>query len=325
MRRREFIAGVGSTVAWPLAARAQQRVPIVGFLSNNSPSPNMQTNMQTFRQGLGEIGYVEGRNVAIEYRWAESHYERLSALVADLVRLRVAVLFTSGGSTTRAAIATAPPMPIVFIAGADPVELGLDINLNRAGGNLTGVTTMETELLPKRVELLHELVPAARSIALLVNPTSGNAEAQVTATKAAASALGLQLNVFEARMESEIDAAFPNMVKARADALVIATDGFFGSRIQQLALLATHHAFPTASTGRAFAAAGGLVSYGPLRQDTYRTAGVYAGRILKGEKPADLPIMRPTKFELVINLTVAKALGLTVPQASLAVADEVIE
>jgi putative ABC transport system substrate-binding protein len=326
MRRREFISFLGGATAWPLGARAQQApMPVVGYMGARSADDSVRL-VAAFRQGLAEAGYVEGRNVAIEFRWADNQNDRLVALAADLVRRQVTVIIadsTPGALTAKAATAT---IPIVFSMGSNPVELGLVASLNQPGGNLTGVTNLNVEVGPKRLELLHELVPTATVIALLVNPTSPNL-AEVTAKdlQAAARTLGLQVRVLQASTERELDTAFATLVQLQAGALVIGPDAFFDSRSEQLAALAIRHAVPTIYQFREFAAAGGLISYGGIYTDPFRQAGVYTGRILKGEKPADLPVQQSTKVELVINLKTARALGLNFPLTLLRRADEVIE
>jgi putative ABC transport system substrate-binding protein len=323
--RREFMAAAGgAAVAWPLAARAQQPAkPVVGFLSSGSPDQS-EYLVRAFRQGLGDNGYVEGQNVAIEYQWADGRYDRLPALAADLARRQVAVIATNGPGALPAKAATAA-IPIVFITAADPVEIGLVASLNRPGGNLTGVVNLNLELGPKRLELLHELIPAANPIAFLVNPTNPNAETNTRDLQAAARSLGLQLDVLHASTEREINMVFATLGQRRAGALAIGTDAFFNSRSEQLGALAVQHAVPTIYQSGEFVAAGGLMSYGGSFTESYRLVGVYAGRILKGEKPADLPVQQYTKVELILNLKTAKALGLAVPLALLTRADEVIE
>ena len=326
MRRRDFIKAIaGSAAAWPRAARAQQPgMPVVGFLGTRASGDDPQL-LTAFRRGLNEAGYVEGRNVAVEYRFAENQYDRLAALAADLVRRQVALIAANGVAAQAAKAATAT-IPIVFIAGFDPVEVGLVASLNRPGGNITGVSILDVELGPKRLELLRELVPAASMIAVLVNPTDpARAETTLRQLQAAAHSLGLQLHALNAGTEGEIDAAFATLVQLRVGALLVASDSFFTSRRVQLVTLSTRHAIPTMYSIRQFAEVGGLMSYGTSLLDVYRQVGVYTGRILKGEKPADLPVQQPTRFELVINLKTAKALGLTVPPSILARADEVVE
>jgi putative tryptophan/tyrosine transport system substrate-binding protein len=327
MRRRELIFLLGGVaVTWPLAARAQQKaMPVIGFLSGVSPGP-YTSFVAAFRQGLSETGYVEGQNVAIEYRWAEGHYDRLPALAADLVGRKVDVIASSGPpASTRAAKNATSTIPIVFIGDGDPVAAGLVASLARPGGNLTGISFIAVELAPKRLELVSELVPQAGVIALLVNPNNQAAESLIRAAQEAARATGVQLPVLKASTEAEIDAAFATLVQLHAGALVVGNDPIFNSQREQLVALASRHAVPAIYTRREFAASGGLISYGPSLTAGFRQTGIYAGKILKGAKPADLPVQQPTRFELVINLKTAKALGLTVPQALLARAEEVIE
>ncbi len=324
--RRDFIALLSAAAAWPLAARAQQAaMPVIGFLNSATPAgATFAARVAAFHQGLREVGYVENQNVTIEYRWAEGNYDRLPVLAADLVRRPVDVIVANGVAALTAKTATAT-LPIVFLIAGDPIALGLVTSLNRPGGNITGVTNLNVEIGPKRLELLHEVVPTATTMALLVNPSSANAEPLSREAQAAARMLGVQLHVLHASSEGEIDAAFANVARLRAGALVIGTDAFFNARSEQLAALAVHHAVPAIFQYREFAAAGGLMSYGGSFTDDYRHAAVYAGRILKGEKPADLPVQQSTKAELIINLKAATALGLTVPLPLLGRADEVIE
>ncbi|MGE5200755.1 MAG: ABC transporter substrate-binding protein [Acidobacteriota bacterium] len=329
MRRRKFIKILGGAAApaivWSLAARAQQQaMPVVGFLGTRAAGDDPQL-LTAFRRGLEEAGYIEGKNVAIEYRFAENQYDRLQALAADLVRRRVAVI-AANGPAAQAAKAATTTIPIVFTAGFDPVAVGLVASLNRPGGNITGNTVQDVELGPKRLEVLHELVPTATIIAVLVNPADPTrAENIVRGLQAAADSLGLQLSVLHASTDREIDTVFASLGQRRVSGLVIGGEPFFNSRSAQLGALALRHAMPTIYQFRAFAAAGGLASYGTSLTDAYRQAGVYTGRILKGEKPSDLPIQQATKIELIINLKTAAALGLTIPQSILIRADEVIE
>jgi putative tryptophan/tyrosine transport system substrate-binding protein len=328
VRRRAFLTLLGGAAATlPLAVRAQQApMPVIGFLAGASAGPYAPF-VAGFHRGLNEAGYVEGRNVAIEYRWADGQYDRLPGLATDLVRRQVAVIFT-GGSTpaTLAAKAATAAIPIVFFVGGDPVEMGLVASLSRPGANLTGVTNLAAEVGPKRLELLHELVPAATAFALLVNPTSpAQADPQSRALQAAAGKLGVQLHVLHASTERDIDTAFAAVVQQRAGGLVVAPDVFFNTRSEQLAAQALRHAVPTIYQFREFAAAGGLMSYGTNLTNMFRLCGVYTGRVLKGEKPADLPVQQATNVELIINLKTAKALGVAIPLPLLGRADEVIE
>jgi putative ABC transport system substrate-binding protein len=326
VKRREFITLLGgAAAAWPLAARAQQpTMPVIGVLSGHS-SAEWGQYVAAFNQGLKEAGYVDGQNVSIEYRWAEGHYDRLSALAADLVRRRVAVIAAMGVDAAFAAKAETSELPIVFITGRDPVELGFVASLNRPRGNLTGVSLLNDELVPKRLELLRELVPRATTIAILVNPDNRNHSSYVVALDSVARAGGQKVLVLGARIDSDFEPAFATLVQRRADALVVAADPFFDSRREQIVSLATRYAVPTIFQWREFVQAGGLISYGTSLADAHRLQGVYSGRLLKGAKPADLPVIQPTKFELIINLKTAKALGLEVSPTLLARADEVIE
>jgi putative ABC transport system substrate-binding protein len=325
MTRRQFIALLGAATAWPLAARAQQpAMPVIGFLGSRASGDDPHL-LAAFRRGLKEAGYIEGQNVAIEYRFAENQYDRLPGLAADLVRRQVAVIAANGPAAQMAKAATAT-IPIVFTAGFDPVEVGLVASLNHPGANITGVSILDVELGPKRLELLHELVPTATSFAVLVNPSDpARAETIARDLQAAARTLGLQLHVLHASTDRDFDTVFASLVQLRAGGLVIGGEPFFNSRSEQLGALTMRHAVPTIYQFRAFAAAGGLVSYGGSLTDAYRLAGGYSGRILKGEKPADLPVQQATKFELIINLKTVKALGLTVPLDLVGRADEVIE
>ena len=330
MKRREFITLLGSAAAaWPLAALAQQpAMPVVGFL--NAASPDLFAHVvRAFHLGLSETGYVEGRNVAIEYRWAENQYDRLPELAAELVRRRVSVITT--GSSTLAALAAkaaTTTLPIVFLMGSDPVQFGLVASLNRPGGNLTGITTLNLEMTPKRLQVLRELLPTTTIMAVLVNPTNAPAtvETEVRQVQAAAHTLGLQMvHVLQASTERDLDSAFSTLIQRRAGGLVISADTFFSGKSVELAALASRHAVPTISPYRDFVTAGGLMSYGGSVTELYRLAGVYTGRILKGEQPADLPVQQVTKVQLAINLKTAKALGLTVPTSLIGRADEIIE
>jgi putative tryptophan/tyrosine transport system substrate-binding protein len=324
--RRELMLLLGGMMTSSRAVRAQQKVmPVIGFLSSLSPGP-LAASVTAFHQGLSETGYVEGQGVAIEYRWAEGRYDRLPALAADLVGRKVDLIVASGGNpSARAAKNATSTIPIVFTAVGDPVEDGLITSLARPGGNITGSSIMAIELIPKRLELLSELVPRARVIALLVNPNNIHTERAIRDMQEAARAKGLDLDILKATTEGEIDSAFASLTQLQAGALVVDSDAFFASRREKVAALASRHAVPAIYFSREAAAAGGLISYGPSLPAAYREAGVYAGKILKGAKPADLPVQQPTTFELVINLKTAKALGLTVPPSILARADELIE
>jgi ABC-type uncharacterized transport system substrate-binding protein len=327
MRRRDLIIFLASAMAaWPLAARAQQKVmPVIGVLSTASSGPSSALFMVAFSQGLSEAGYVEGQNLAIEYRWAEDHYDRLPALAADLVGRKVDLIVAGSPPGAFAAKAATSTIPIVFRGGGDPVGDGLVASLARPGGNLTGVSVLATEVTAKRFELLSELVPRAGVIALLVNPNSQSAERVIQEVQQAARAKGVQLSVLKASTESEIDAAFASLVELGAGALLVGADPFLSGRREQLVALASRHAIPSIYAWREFAASGGLISYGASLTSAFRLLGTYAGKVLKGAKPADLPVQQPTTFELVINLRTAEALGLTVPQSMLMHADEVIE
>lgn len=327
MQRREFITFIGgAAVAWPLAARAQPAgVPVVGLLGSASASGFWTRRVTAFRQGLNETGYIGSRNVAIEARWADGQYDRLPAMAADLIQHQVAVIAAFTTPAAIAAKAATATIPIVFTTIADPVQIGLVASLNRPGGNMTGVTLLSVEVGPKLLELLHDVVPRATIMALLVNPTNANLETQSRNLQAAALKLGLQVHVLNASTERDFDAVFAKLHELRADALMIGQDVLFNTQSGQLASLSVRHAMPAIYVAREFAAAGGLMSYGTNESEAYRQAGIYAGRILKGEKPAELPVQQPTKFELVINLKTAKALGLSIPESFLLLADEVIE
>lgn len=324
MKRREFFGLVGSAAAWPIAARAQQRaMPVVGFLHPGEPE-SFANRLTAFRKGLSEMGYVEGQNVAIEYRFALSEFDRLPELAADLVRRRVAVITAQGAAAISAKAATST-IPIIFLS-SNPVQQGLVASLSRPGGNVTGFSSMNSELMGKRLGLLHELLPGAARFGILVNPNNpGSAESTITEVQAAARTLGRQLEVLTASTNREIDAAFATLVQKRIEALLVSPDALFFSRRVQLATLAVKHSVPAIDSTREFTEAGGLMSYTTSLADQYRQVGIYTGRILKGEKPADLPVMQPTKFEFVINLQTARTLGLEVPPTLLAIADEVIE
>jgi putative ABC transport system substrate-binding protein len=325
MRRRDFITLLGGTAAWPLAAGAQPSLPVIGFLDSGS-SAAFADRVAAFRRGLADTGHNEGKNVAIAYRWAEGQYNRLPALAADLVRSQMAVIAATGSpNSAQAAIAATATTPIVFANGGDPVTLGLVRSLNRPGGNATGVSIFQSALGPKRLQMLHELVPTAAVIAVLVNPTNPITEPDIREMRAAAGTIGVRIRILNASSQRDLDAAFANLAQQRADALVVNNDGFLSSRRDQIVTLAAQRAVPAIYHSRDYVAAGGLVSYGADVLDSYRQVGVYVGRILKGVRPAELPVMLPTKFELVINLKTAKSLGLAVPPTLLAIADEVIE
>jgi putative tryptophan/tyrosine transport system substrate-binding protein len=326
IKRREFIAILSGAAGWPLVARAQQLgMPVIGVL--NGRSPNDYVSLQAaFNEGLSAGGYVEGRNLAIEYRWAEGRYDRLPTLANELLHRDIAVLAALGGAASAVAAKTATAItPIVFVAGGDPVELGLVASVNRPGGNVTGASTTTPLLVGKQLELLRALVPTLDAVGFLVNPRSPLTEAETREAHAAASALGLKLHVVNASTEDDLDAAFATFVQQRGRALLVQSDGFLNSRAEHFAALAGRHALPVVSALQAFAKAGGLMTYGPSTEEANRHAGIYVARILKGAKPAELPVVLPTKFELVINLKTAKALGLDVPDKLLALADEVIE
>jgi ABC-type uncharacterized transport system substrate-binding protein len=322
-RRELLIFGAGTAIAWPLTVNAQSKaMPVIGFLGGPSPGP-ATSSVAAFRQGLSETGYVEGQNVAIEYRWAEGRYDRLPALAADLVGRNVDLIMTAGGDPAALAAKNATStIPIIFFTGGDPVERGLVASLARPGGNLTGVVAMATELVTKRLELLSELVPQAGVIALLVNPRDAS---QIRVVQEAARVKEVQLAILKASTEGEIDAAFASLGQLQAGALLVGNSPIFSGRREQLVALAARHAIPAIYQWREFVAAGGLISYGPSLVAAFRRLGVFAGKILKGAKPADLPVEQPATFELVINLKAAKELGLTVPPSILARADEVIE
>jgi putative ABC transport system substrate-binding protein len=322
MRRREFIAGLGGAAAWPVAARAQKRTQlIIGYLSGLM---NQDPRVIPFRRGLKDSGYIEGQNVAIEYRFADLQYDRLPALAADLVRRQVTVIVAAGLPAARAAKAATATIPIVFQIGGDPVELGFVASLNRPGGNLTGVTTLNAEVVSKQLELAREVVPTATDIALLVNPANQLAERTTTQAQVAARTLGVHLHVLHASTERDFDTVFATLDQLRAGALVIGADSLFSGRLQQLGALTLRHAVPAICPYRDFAAAGGLMGYGST-DILCRVVGTYTSRILKGEKPSELPVQQAVKVELVINLNTAKALGLTIPLPLLGRADEVIE
>jgi len=326
MKRRAFLTLLGAAVGWPLAARAQQPAVVIGFLSSRSPGESASV-VDAFRAGLREQGFIEGQNLAIAFRWAEGDYKRLPALAAELVGLRVSLLFAAGGPPSAlAAKAATSTVPIVFSAASDPVRLGLVASLSRPGGNITGMSTLTTPLGAKAVALLKELVPRAAVFAYLINPSNPSGELELKEARAAGDALGIQIRVLGASAVGEIDAAFAALAKApRPDALIVAGEPFFDSQREKIVELAAKYAIPTSYAWRENVAAGGLMSYGASLTDSYRQAGIYSGRVLKGEKPAELPVMQPSKFELVLNLKTAKALGLTFPQSLLVRADELIQ
>ena len=325
MRRRDFITLCGGAAAWPLAARAQQSVPLVGFLSSISAGDRPH-HTEAFRQGLNETGYAEGRNVTIEYRYADNRMDQLRPLAADLIARKVAVIAAVAGNNTALVAKTlTSTIPILFTSGVDPVKAGLVASLNRPEANVTGVSWFSAELGNKHIEVLNELVPQATLIALLVNPNNPEGGFYEQSAQDGARALGRRLLVIKAGSAREIDAAFATLAEQHANAVIVASDPFYTTRVRQLAVLAARHAVPMISTARELPAAGGLISYGNSLTDAYRRVGIYAGRVLKGAKPADMPVDRATKFELVINLGTARALGLEVPPTLLARADEVIE
>jgi putative ABC transport system substrate-binding protein len=325
MRRREFVVGLGGAVAWPVVARAQQPgMPVVGVLYNGGPEA-AAFDLAAFRKSLSEMGYVEGRNMTIEYRSTEGHYDRLPELAADLVRRRVAVIAAFATSSARAAKAATATIPIVFSGGLDPVEMGLVASFNRPGGNITGVSSMTGNLGAKRLGLLHELLPSAARVAVLHDPNAPpSIETMTRELKAAAASINQQIEFFQATTSREINTAFESLVQKRADALLVAPDVLFYNRRVQLVTLVAHHRVPTIYPNRVFVESGGLMSYAPINDDA-RQVGIYTGRILKGEKPADLPVMLPTKFEFVVNLQTAGLLGITIPPTLLSIANEVIE
>jgi putative ABC transport system substrate-binding protein len=326
MRRREFIAGLGSTAVWPLVARAQQAaVPVIGFLSAQSADDDYKQSAVPFLQGLQETGYVEGQSVAIEYRWAENQLNRLPVLVADLVRRRVAVIVAVGTAEALAAKAATTTVPILFITGGDPVALGIVASLNRPGVNITGIANLNTGLAPKRLQLLRELIPNAAAVGVILDPVFPATPSIITDLQAAARTLHLQLILVNARTDSDLEPAFATLSQQHVGAVLVGSSSFYRTHPEQISALAARHALPAIYQFREFALAGGLVSYGSSFGYLYHQAGIYTGRILKGEKPADLPVVLPTKFELVINLKTAKALGLTIPETLLATADEVIQ
>jgi putative ABC transport system substrate-binding protein len=326
MKRRQFIALVaGSSAAWPLTALAQQAIPVIGFLHSASPS-YLQRFVEALRGGLGEAGFIEGQNLTIEYRWAEGHYDRLPALAADLVNRQCAVILAMGGTDpARVAKAATSTIPIVFISAADPIKTGLVVSLNRPGGNVTGVSLIAAALDEKKLGLLHELAPKASVIAGLVNPNYPGAKTQADEVQNAASHVGVRAIAMSAASDDEIDAAFASAVQQGAGAMLVSSDPFFNSRAGRFVEQASRHSLPVMYPQSEFVQGGGLISYGPSFSDGYRNGGLYVGKILKGTKPAELPVMQPTKFELVINLKTAKSLGLGVPSTLLATADEVIE
>jgi putative ABC transport system substrate-binding protein len=326
MRRRNFLTGIVVSTAMPLAARAQQSsMPVIGFLGSRSPEDSANL-VAAFREGLGETGFVEGRNVAIEFRWAEGHYERLAALSADLVARKVSVIAAAGGlAAGLAAKAATTEMPIIFLTGADPVQFGLIRSFSRPEGNLTGIAILTNTLAPKQLELLHEIAPSARNVAFLVNPKNPIADSDTRDLKSAANATGQQILVFEASTESEIESAFTALMNQHAGTVLVQSDPFFNSQPNKIVALAARHAIPAIYQFRNFVVAGGLMSYGTVLADAYRQVGVYSGKILNGTKPNDLPVQQSVRVELILNLRAAKALGLTFSNQLLGRADEVIE
>jgi putative tryptophan/tyrosine transport system substrate-binding protein len=326
MRRRDFIALVGGVAAWPHAGRTQQSaMPVIGYLGAQSPAV-FASRVRAFRQGLAELGFVEGRNVAIEFRWAEGQHNRLAALAAELVNLQVTVIVAPGGAPAALAARSATTtIPIVFEMGADPVAMGLVDSLSRPGGNLTGVSSLSVEVTPKRLEFLHQVLPTAGVFAVLVNPTSPTAESQLRNLQSAADTLGLKLHVLHASAARDLDTVFATLSQLRASGLVIASDTFLGTHGEQLAALAVRHAVPAVHQSRDFTIAGGLMSYGGSFVQSHRQAGIYTGRIIMGAKPADLPVRQVTQIEFLINLRTATSLGVTFPRSLLVLADEVIE
>jgi len=325
MRRRDFIKMIGGGAAlWPLVGRAQPSLPVVGYLAAGAPSSEARLH-EAFVKGLGEAGFERGKNVQIEYLWAENQYDRLPSMAADLVRRKVAVITATTTPAARAAKAATNTIPIVFTTIADPVQIGFVASLNRPGGNVTGATMLSVEVGPKLLELLHGTVPSASTIALLVNPANPNAETQSRSIQQAALKLGLTLHVLNASTESDLDAVFARLVEIRAGGLIIGHDVFFNAKAGQLGASTVRNSVPAIYTLPEFAASGGLISYGASRADGWHQAGIYVGRILKGDKPSELPVIQPTRFEFMINLKTAKALGIVVPSPLLASADEVIE
>ena len=324
IRRRQFITLLGGAAAWPLAGRAQQAAPVIGFVRATSSGASANL-VEAFRQGLREMGFAEGKNIAVEYRWSEDRSDELPALAADLVRTQCAAIIAGGNAPVAAVKAATQAIPTIFVSGEDPVALGFVPSLSRPVGNVTGVTFYSGALAAKQLEMLREVAPKAAVIGMLVNPTSAATEAQIREAQAAARALGQQIHTENARSQADFDRAFANFDKFRADALLVAGDALFTDQRDRLAVLAAAHSLPAVYDLRDFVTAGGLMSYGGSITDAYRQAGNYTGRILKGAKPADLPVMLPTKFELVLNLKAAKALGLAIPPTLLAGADEVIE